>query len=70
MYTAPGRVTEASLAIDARLLELLCCPLCRKPVAELADGTGLRCAACRRVYPIVDGIPVMLVEDARLEGPA
>jgi uncharacterized protein YbaR (Trm112 family) len=54
--------------LDSRLLEILCCPSCREAVRQLLDGSGVECVACRRVYPIVDGIPVMLVEESRLPG--
>lgn len=50
------------MPIDPRLLDLLACPVCHVAVAE-TDG-GLRCGGCGRVYPIRDGIPVMLVEEA------
>jgi len=49
-------------------LDLLCCPMCRQRVAPVPDGSGLQCSGCRRVYPVVDGIPNMLVEDAKLAG--
>jgi uncharacterized protein YbaR (Trm112 family) len=52
------------MAIDPELLELLICPDCRGTVRESADETGLDCSACGRVYPVRDGIPVMLVEEA------
>ncbi len=48
--------------IDARLLEILACPLCKTPVRLEADR--LVCERCGRRYPIRDGIPVMLVEEA------
>ena len=32
-----------------------------------ADGSGLKCVKCRRVYPIRDDIPVMLVDEATIE---
>ena len=57
-----------SMAIDPELLAILACPLCRTPVALTADGAGLRCAECRRVYPIQDEIPVMLVDEATIDG--
>jgi len=57
------------VSIDARLLEMLRCPACRAAITELADGAGLRCEGCRRVYPIVDGIPVMMIEEARSPEP-
>jgi LSD1 subclass zinc finger protein len=53
--------------IPQDLLEILVCPACRKPLAVTAAGDGLKCAACRRVYPIKDNIPVLLVDEARIE---
>lgn len=53
------------MPVDERLLALLCCPACRQRVQPLPDDSGLLCAACKRVYPIVDGIPVMLVEESQ-----
>jgi len=52
------------MALDPRLLEILACPLCKTEVILTADGTGLVCRSCRRRYPIVDDIPIMLVEEA------
>ena len=48
--------------IDPRLLEVLACPLCKTPVKE--EGARLVCAKCGRRYPVRDGIPVMLPEEA------
>jgi uncharacterized protein len=31
------------------------------------DGAGLRCGKCRRVYPVQDDIPVMLIDEAKVE---
>jgi hypothetical protein len=55
------------VAVDAELLKILVCPLCKTPVALTPDEKGLRCATCRRVYPVRDDIPVMLVDEARIE---
>jgi uncharacterized protein YbaR (Trm112 family) len=75
------------MPIDAELLEILACPLCKqevKPVAlsesrraavrdkfrdkfrgeEPVVEEGLQCVQCRRIYPIVSDIPVMLVDEA------
>jgi len=52
------------MPIDAKLLEILICPDCRRPVRELDADQGLECNGCGRVYPVRDGIPVMLVEEA------
>lgn len=48
--------------IDPRLLEILACPLCKTEVRVEADR--LVCVRCGRRYPIREGIPVMLVEEA------
>ena len=60
MPTAP---TE----IDPKLLEILVCPVCKATVELKADQSGLKCVQCHRVYPIRDDIPVMLVDEAKLE---
>ncbi len=52
------------MAVDPRLLEILACPLCKTEVTITPDGTGLVCNSCRRRYPIIDDIPIMLVEEA------
>lgn len=48
--------------IDPKLLEILACPLCKTEVK--LQGERLVCVQCGRRYPIRDGIPVMLVEEA------
>lgn len=58
------------MAISKQFLEILACPVCKTKVELTKDGEGLRCAKCRRVYPIRDGIPVMLVEEAKIEDAA
>jgi uncharacterized protein YbaR (Trm112 family) len=55
------------MPIDRELLEILACPACRTEVRPTADGAALLCRACRRRYPIVDDIPIMLIEEATLE---
>lgn len=57
------------MAVDAELLEILACPKCKSPVTPVHGGTGLRCGVCHRVYPIVDDIPVMLIDEAAIEEP-
>jgi len=55
------------MAISQELLDILVCPLCKVPVKLTADGQGLKCGQCRRVYPIKEGIPIMLVDEAKIE---
>jgi uncharacterized protein YbaR (Trm112 family) len=58
-----------SARIDPELLEILVCPKCKSEldVKRASDGAeeSLDCPACRLSYPVEDGIPVMLVEEAR-----
>ncbi len=50
-------------SIDSELRQLLVCPGCR---GELLDEQeGLHCPACSLLYPVVDDIPQMIVEEAR-----
>ncbi|HEY0544328.1 MAG TPA: Trm112 family protein [Pyrinomonadaceae bacterium] len=55
------------MAISPELLEILACPACKAKVELKADGSGLKCVECKRVYPIRDEIPVMLVDEATVE---
>lgn len=53
--------------IDPKLLEILACPACDdRPPVKLKDGL-LVCEKCKRAYPIKDGIPIMLVEEAVIQ---
>jgi uncharacterized protein YbaR (Trm112 family) len=54
---------EATL-IDPKLLEIMQCPACAGELSEQMDPPALVCADCGRAYPVRDGIPVMLVEEA------
>ena len=56
-----------AMAISEQLLEILVCPACRAKVELKTDGSGLKCVACKRVYPIRDDIPVMLIDEATIE---
>ena len=56
------------MAVDPELLEILACPACKTPVTLVNNGSGLKCSQCRRVYPIKDDIPVMLIDEATIEG--
>ena len=51
--------------MDPKLLEILVCPICKGPLVHRRDVRELICKADRLAYPIRDGIPVMLEEEAR-----
>ena len=52
------------MPIDPELLAILACPVDHALVRE--ESAHLVCSACGRRYPIRDGIPVMLVDEAEL----
>ena len=56
-----------SMPISKELLEILVCPVCKAKVVLKEDGSGLKCVECKRVYPVRDDIPVMLVDQATIE---
>jgi uncharacterized protein YbaR (Trm112 family) len=58
---------RSAMAISEDLLEILACPACKAKVELKADGSGLKCVECHRVYPIREDIPVMLIDEATVE---
>ena len=55
------------MAVSEELLEILACPACKAKVEVKPDGSALKCVECKRVYPIRDDIPVMLIDEAAIE---
>jgi uncharacterized protein YbaR (Trm112 family) len=51
--------------MDTKLLDILVCPLCKSPLVYKKSAQELICKADRLAYKIADGIPVMLVDEAR-----
>jgi tetraacyldisaccharide 4'-kinase len=64
---AEGRALLGRILMDARLLDILACPVCKGPLRLVQESAGpvLVCRADRLAYPVRDGIPVMLEEAAR-----
>ena len=55
--------------MDAKLLEILVCPLCKGPLVYKKSEGELICKPCRLAYPVRDDIPVMLEDEARKLAP-
>jgi uncharacterized protein len=55
------------MTVSQELLEILACPACKAKVELKPKGDALKCVECKRVYPIVDDIPVMLIDEATIE---
>lgn len=51
--------------ISQELLEILACPKCKGDVRLNEDETGLICDSCKLMYEIRDGIPIMLIDEAK-----
>ena len=55
------------MVITEEFVEMLICPACKGKVRLKEDGSAIKCVECRRAYPINNGIPAMVVEEARME---
>ncbi|MBZ2206795.1 Trm112 family protein [Massilia soli] len=51
--------------MDARLLDILVCPLCKGPLEYDKKAQELICHGDRLAFPVRDGIPIMWAEEAR-----
>lgn len=53
------------MALDPKLLEILVCPVSKAPLVYRREADELWCVASGLSYPIRDGIPVLLADEAR-----
>ena len=49
------------------LLEILVCPADKQPLEYRQNPESLKCTQCHRVYPVKDDIPIMLIDEAKIE---
>ncbi len=52
------------MSLPKDLLDILCCPLCRRDLDERGETLACRNAECGLVFPVKEGIPVMLIDEA------
>ncbi len=52
------------MAISKELLDILVCPKCKHDLELEKDNAGLICHTCGLKFPIIDDIPVMLIDEA------
>ncbi len=62
------RLRYTRTMIRKEVLDAVVCPVCRQPLTYREESDTLKCAACRRVYPIQDDIPVLLLDEAKFDG--
>ena len=69
LQSRQGAVSERSrVVMDPEFVKRLACPACK--VALRLEGEELVCTACRRRFPVRDGVPVLLLDEAaEPEGP-
>ena len=53
------------MPFDKELAALLACPKCHQAVRLTEDESGFVCASCRLLYPVQDGIPNFLIDEAK-----
>ena len=61
----PAKISRSRGAVDIKMLELLVCPLTYGPLEFDAEKEELISARAHLAYPVRDGIPIMLVSEAR-----
>ncbi len=52
------------MTVRPELMEILACPKCKQSVDLTEDGLAINCQACRLSFPVRDGVPVMLIDEA------
>lgn len=57
-------MTEPADRVSADLLAIMQCPACGGELVERADPQSLVCTDCGLAYPVRDGIPIMLIDEA------
>jgi uncharacterized protein YbaR (Trm112 family) len=66
MTTSPSADATGPLGLDPTLLEILACPDTHHSPLTVDEPAGeLVCPTCRRAFPVRDGIPVLLLDEAR-----
>jgi uncharacterized protein len=53
--------------VSKELLEILVCPADKQPLEYRQNPESLKCTQCRRVYAVKDDIPIMLIDEAKIE---
>ncbi len=69
-YHAPARRVRQGFAmtVNEKLLDMLACPACEDRPKVVIKGDGIHCPKCGRIYPVADGIPIMLIDKAEPPG--
>lgn len=52
------------MTLSQELLDILVCPKCKETLVYQQNNSRLLCKACHLAYPVRDGIPVLLLDEA------
>ena len=58
-------IEKLKIIMDKKLLDILVCPICKSELDLQSGDSELACKPCKLAFPIKDGIPIMLEEEAR-----
>jgi uncharacterized protein len=58
---------NTAVMVAKELLEMLVCPACKQNLEYRQNPESLKCTQCHRVYPVRDDIPIMLIDEAKVE---
>lgn len=53
------------MPLNKSLIDILACPKCKGGLELAADESEFRCQACRLAYPVIEGIPNFIIEEAK-----
>jgi len=62
-----SHVVQFPVMLSQELREILVCPACKQALEYREKPESLKCTQCRRVYPVKDDIPIMLIDEATVE---
>ena len=63
----PRPFYNSEIMLSKELLEMLVCPACKAELEYRQNPESLKCTGCHRVYPVRDNLPIMLIDEAKVE---
>lgn len=59
------QTTQSAGQLDPRLLSILVCPTCKGELSHQTAPEELHCGSCKLAFEVRDGVPIMMVDEAR-----
>ena len=67
LFPSPDSFYNPGSMLSKDLLAMLVCPVCKMELEYRESPESLRCKQCHRVYQVRDGLPIMLIDEAKIE---